>query len=199
MKQYTGSNLYNYAVSGAVCSNDITPRWFSAINAPFPDLDGYEVPAYIQDSHYYVNGTKFMIDPPDATVYAIWIGTNDLGYYAFLDDSQVAGTNLTTYVDCIYTQVDRIYNNGGRYFVLMNNAPLNLAPLFAAPPYDIDASQYWPTKPKNHSEISGRMMEEVVTVNAIMDYRTPYAVEAVKKYPGASFAVYNVHDLVSRF
>lgn len=40
--QYTNEliSLYNYAVSGAVCSNNLTPRWFSAINADFPDLAG---------------------------------------------------------------------------------------------------------------------------------------------------------------
>ena len=31
-----------------------------------------------------------MIDPPDETVYAVWDGTNDLGYYAFIQDEQVS-------------------------------------------------------------------------------------------------------------
>ena len=35
VKQYTGANLYNYAVSGAVCSNDITPRNLSTGTAEF--------------------------------------------------------------------------------------------------------------------------------------------------------------------
>jgi hypothetical protein len=63
-----------------VCSNNITPRYFAAIEAPFPSVAQYEVPAYIKDSHYVEpNGTKFMIEPPDETVYAMFIGTNDLG------------------------------------------------------------------------------------------------------------------------
>ena len=137
-----------------------------------------------------------MIDPPDATVYAMWDGTNDLGNYAFIDDSQIEGTNLVTYTDCIYNQLHRIYDNGGRYFVLFNIAPLNLAPMYAAPPNDLGPLQYWPEKPKNHTLISYRMEEEVVTVNAIFDYRTPFAVEIKKRFPGASFAVYDVHGLV---
>jgi hypothetical protein len=42
---YTGVKLYNYAVSGAVCSNQITPRTYASINASFPDIAGYELPA----------------------------------------------------------------------------------------------------------------------------------------------------------
>jgi len=196
VKQYTGCNLYNYAVSGAVCSNEITPRWFSAIDAPFPAVKQYEVPAYLNDSHYYENGTKWMTDPANETVYAIWIGTNDLGYYAFIDDEQVKGTNITTYVDCVYDQLQRVYENGGRYFVIMNVAPLNLAPIYAMPPYAAGPNQFWPTKAGNYSAISGRMMEQVVTVNAIYEYRTPFSVELAKRYPGSSFALYDVHGLV---
>ena len=107
------------------------------------------------------------------------------------------GTNITTYVDCIYNQLQRVYDNGGRYFVLMNIAPLNLAPEYAAPPNDVGANQYWPDKPKNHTELSGRMLEQVVTVNAIFEYRTPFAVEIKKRFPGASIAVFDVHGLVS--
>lgn len=200
VKQYTGANLYNYAVSGAVCSNEITPRWFSAINAPFPDIAGYELPAYLADSAYvYPNGTKFMDDPADGTVYAIWIGTNDLGYAAFIQDEQVAGTNITTYVDCVYDQLDRVYANGGRFFVIINVAPLNLSPEYGVEGQGgVGSNQYWQDKSDyNITEISGRMLESVVTVNAIYKYRTPYEVELAKRYPGADFAIYNVHDVVS--
>ncbi|TKA62266.1 hypothetical protein B0A55_10897 [Friedmanniomyces simplex] len=198
VKQYTGANLYNYAVSGAVCSNEITPRWFSAIDAPFPDIAGYELPAYLNDSALvYPNGTKFMEDPADATVYAIWIGTNDLGYAAIIQDEQVAGTNLTTYVGCVYDQLSRVYDNGGRFFVLMNVAPLNLAPEYGvAGEGGAGPNQYWEDKSGNITEISYRMLEEVVSVNAIYEYRTPYEVVLANRYPGASFAVYNVHDLM---
>lgn len=97
--QYAGVHLYNYAVSGAVCSNDITPRWFALIDEPYPALAQYEVPAYIKDSHYVEkNGTKFMVDPSNETVYAFWDGTNDLGYYAFIQDEQVAGSYSSNFL-----------------------------------------------------------------------------------------------------
>jgi len=41
------------------------------------------------------------------------------------------------------------------------------------------------------------MMEYVALVNSVYEYRTPFAVELAKRYPGASFAVYDVHGLVS--
>lgn len=107
------------------------------------------------------------------------------------------GTNLTTYVDCIYDQLSRVYDNGGRYFVLINNAPLQWAPEYAAPPNDVGANQYWPDKPKNHTLLAYRMLEQVVTVNSIFDYRTPVDVVLEHKWPGASFAVFDVNGLVS--
>jgi len=200
VRQYTGISLYNYAVSGAVCSNNITPRYFSAIDAPFPDIEQYELPAYIADSNYYYpNGTKFMNDPSNATVYAMWIGTNDLGFSAFIQDAQVNGTNINNYTDCVFDQLARVYDNGGRYFVLMNVAPLNLAPIYALPKDGgVGNNQYWNPKTGNYTEISYKMMEYVTLVNSIFEYRTPYAVEVTKRFPGASFAVYDVHGLVGR-
>lgn len=164
--QYSSAaNLYNYAVSGAVCSNDITPRWFALIDAPFPAVAQYEVPAFLADSAYTVpaTGEPFIKGTADDTVYAIWIGTNDLGYYAFVQDEQVKGTNLTSYTDCVFESLRRVYENGGRYFVLFDNAPLYFAPEYAAPPNDVGANQYWPDKPQNHTLIEQRILEEVVT------------------------------------
>lgn len=66
-------NIYNYAVSGAVCSNNITPRWLGTINASFPSVAEYEVPAYLADSHHVLlDGKKFLDDDASSTVYSIW-------------------------------------------------------------------------------------------------------------------------------
>ncbi|EME79691.1 carbohydrate esterase family 16 protein [Pseudocercospora fijiensis CIRAD86] len=203
VKQYSGVNLYNYAVSGAVCSNNITPRTFSYINAPFPAVEQYEIPAYIADSQYIIpsSGQRFLITPSDETVYSMWIGTNDLGNYAFISDSQVKGTNIVNYTDCVYAQLQRIYENGGRYFVLQNVAPLNLAPLYATPENGGlgpgPGNQYWPDKPSNSTEISYRMEEEVVTVNRIYDFQTPFEVLVKKSMPEAKIVVMDMHGLIS--
>lgn len=196
--QYSGAHIYNYAVSGAVCSNQITPRTFSAISAPFPDIAGYEVPAYLADSKYvYPNGTKALTVPVDSTVYSIFIGTNDLGNYAFIDDSQVAGKTIVDYIDCVYDQFSRLYESGARYFVLQNVAPLQLTPQYGLPSKGgLNATQYWPDKPANTTEIWGRMLETVVTVNDVFKYRTPFDVKIANDYPGAHFAVMDMYGLV---
>lgn len=91
-------------------------------------------------------------------VYAIWIGTNDLGVDAFLTDSQVPGNTLTDYVNCVYTAMDQLYATGARYFVLMNLAPLELSPLYGnASVGGVAASHYWPDKPANLTAIGEQM------------------------------------------
>jgi hypothetical protein len=200
--QYSGAKIYNYAVSGAVCSNDITPRTFASIKADFPDVMGYEVPAYLADSKYvYPNGTKALDVPVDSTVYSMFIGTNDLGNYAFIDDSQVAGKVIPDYIDCVYDQFSRLYDSGARYFVLQNVSPLQLSPQYGLPSKGgLNATQYWPEKiTKNTTEVSGRMLETVTTVNDVFKYRTPYEVLLANKYPGAHFALMDMYGLVSFF
>lgn len=190
-------NLYNYAVSGAVCSNEITPRTFSSINAPFPSVLEYEVSAFLADSKHKVSGKRFLHIPPRETVYSIWIGTNDLGNYAFITDSQVKDKTIPDYINCVYSVLDRVYASGGRYFVLMNLAPLQLAPLYATPENGgVGANHYWPDKPYNLTLTSYRMWEQVATVNHVFQYQTPYELLVARRYPGARFAVMDMYGLV---
>ena len=196
---YSNSTLYNYAVSGAVCSNKVTPRYFSAINAPFPDIQGYELPAFIADSKYRTpNGTAFFTGTPHDTVYAIWIGTNDLGNNAFLTDSQVKGKTLKDFVDCVYETVGKLYDNGGRYFVLLNLAPLQLLPQYATPENGgLAATQFFPDKGSNITEISYRMYESVTTVNQIYNYRTPFEASLNETWPDIKIANFDVNSLIT--
>ena len=152
----------------------------------------YEIPAFLADD-------KLHGLPQDSTVYAMWIGTNDLGYEGFLTDSQTGNTTVTTYVDCIYHALDTVYATGGRQFVLMNLAPLHLAPLYAVPEnggVSGEESSYWPWKPENITEVSYRMKEQVVALNQVFSYRTPYELSIARRYPGASFAVMDMYGLV---
>jgi hypothetical protein len=150
VSNYTGAKLYDYAVSGAVCDNNQIYRYLAAINGPFPDVV-YEVSAFVADSKYINASTNtntlFTDRTASNTVYSMWIGTNDLGAYAFLTDSSLNNTVIPDYVDCIYNHFDKIYANGGRYFVLMNTAPLELSPLYGLPGHGgLTASHYWPDK-----------------------------------------------------
>ncbi|KAF8863152.1 hypothetical protein BDZ45DRAFT_615857 [Acephala macrosclerotiorum] len=201
VSNYTGAKLYDYAVSGAVCSNDIIYRYLASIFGPFPDVV-YEVNAFIADINY-INATThtntlYQNRRDSNTVYSIWIGTNDLGVGAFLTDSSLNKTTISDYVDCIYNRFDSIYANGGRYFVLMNTAPLQLSPLYGMPDAGgLNASHYWPDKPSNISKISGKMKEYTSLVNSIFEYRTPYELLVAKRYPEASFAVFDVHSMLT--
>lgn len=91
VQQYTGAAYFDYAVSGATCSNEIVARYFSAINKPFPSVVDDELPSFVADvgvNTLYENRTA------ENTVYALWIGTNDLGYGAFLTDAQAPGSKF---------------------------------------------------------------------------------------------------------
>lgn len=158
----------------------------------------YEVPAFVADSQYKTKGKKFLDIPSDGTVYAIWIGTNDLGNNAFLTDSQLPGKTIPDYAECVYQVLDQVYAKAkGRYFVIMNNAPLQLAPMYATPENDgTGPSQYWPDKPENDTMISYRMWEQVATVNEVFEYKTPFEAVVARRYPGAKFAVMDMYGFV---
>lgn len=102
----------------------------------------------------------------------------------------------------MYRALDDVYRSGGKYFVLMNLAPLHLAPLYAVPEkggITGKESLYWPWKSGNITEISHRMREQVIALNQVFDYRTPYELLIAKRYPGARFAVMDTYSLVSCF
>lgn len=90
VQQYTGVAYFDYAVSGATCSNEIVSRSLALLGGPFPSVVDDELPSFVADvgaQTLYANRTAAN------TVYALWIGTNDLGYGAFLTDSQAPGVS----------------------------------------------------------------------------------------------------------
>ncbi|KAF6813727.1 acetyl esterase [Colletotrichum sojae] len=191
----TGAKYYNYAVSGATCSNKIISRDFAAIGQPFPSVLDYEVPAYKADTAFealYPNRLA------NNTVYALWIGTNDLGYGAFLSDSQAPGATISTYVDCIWEVFDNVYETGGRHFVLLNVSPLEQSPLYRATERGGFAdSQFWTNKTAyNTTEYEYKMLEYTTNVNTMFDYGAPFQLLVKKRWPGASFSVFDVHNLL---
>lgn len=199
--QYTNQHtqLYDYAVSGGVCSNKITPRAVAPGNPfLFPDVEGYEVPAFLADKAYGKNratGKPYFSTPlsADNAVYAIYIGTNDLGVSAFLQDAERPGYSLTDYMDCVWAQVARLYDSGARHFVLMNLTPLYIAPLYANTTlHGVGPGHYWPDKPTNHTWIYNKMFQYVKTLNSLYSYRTPYEAVVSGRFPGAEFALFDV-------
>ena len=196
--------LYNYAVSGAVCSNSLTPRIWGTINAPFPSVADYEVPAFLAD--HTSSKTGCIALNPSTTAYSIWIGTNDLGGNAFLSDEHTPGKDVTDYTDCVFDQIKSLYKNAGaRYFILQNNVPLDLSPLYndgkdSAHNY-IPDSRFWSTKSvefhNNGTKVEEKIKTLVQTTNDIFKYRS-YATILSKELPGATIALFDSHSLVSR-
>lgn len=177
-------------------------RTFTSIDADFPAVLEYEIPAFLADQASVRNGTSEAYFSPALSaadsVYTMWIGTNDLGVYAFLTDSQVPGKVLTDYTNCVYQSLDQLYTAGARVFVLFNTVPLQLAPLYANTSIGgVTETHYWPMMPANKTQIAETMHEYTTTVNNVYRYQTPFEALVSQRYPGASFANFDVWSLVS--
>lgn len=192
-----GLAFFDYAVSGAVCSTEITSRFFSLINRPFPSVIDDEIPSFQADTAG--NHSLYQNRTADNTVYTLWIGTNDIGFGGFLNDAQTAGTNITTYVDCVFSVLDAIYAAGGRRIVLFNLAPLHLTPMYR--PQSAGGAgdnQYWGNKTLyNQTEYANKIMEYTTNVNTIFDYGVPYHTLVRRRWLGASVSIYNTHQLLT--
>lgn len=161
-----------------------------------------QIPSFLADNQY-VNSTgqRVLYNPSTETVYAIWIGTNDLGNGVFFTESQPKGLSLTNYTDCVFEQLDRLYAIGARRFVVMNIAPLNLSPQYALPENDgVTTPTYWRDKIQynsNITQISEKMRQYSTLVNAIYKFQIPYELKIANRYAKSQFALFDVHSLVS--
>jgi len=210
----TGAELFDYAVSGAVISNELTPRFLSSINADFPDVLSYEIPAFLADAAFINKSTGtntlYKNRKSDNTVYALWIGTNDIGINAFFSDAEAGSTTykgqlgantLRDYTNAQFEVFDKLYAAGGRKFVIINLAPLQLSPLYGIPPPlggGLGNNQYWGDKStQNITEIAFKMFEYTTLANTIFTYQTPFEVLLAKRYPGASVSLFDVNTLIN--
>jgi phospholipase/lecithinase/hemolysin len=192
---YTGATVYDYAIGGSTCTNTIIPKFNPFYNATVPSVLDEMIPAYENDTEtaLYADVTA------ENAVYGLWIGTNDLGVDAFLMDTQVPNTNLTTYVDCLWSVFDHIYTAGGRRFVILNNNALQLAPVFRTPEQGgTGNSLYWGDKENyNMTEYNQKMMEYTVMANRLISDGAPLNLLVHNRWPGASFGVFDVNGLVT--
>lgn len=196
VQDLTGARLLDYAVSGATCSNKIVEREASWINRSFPSVLDDEIPSFKADVAFK---TLYPDRTANNTVYALWIGTNDLGWDGFISDSELNGATISTFVDCVWEVFDNIYKTGGRRFVLFNEAPLDISPLYAPESQGgIGNSQYWGTKHSyNETEYSQKMKQYTTTVNTLFDYGVPFQAIVKSRWPQASISIFNVHQLLT--
>ncbi|TGJ87459.1 hypothetical protein E0Z10_g1290 [Xylaria hypoxylon] len=201
--QKLGATTYNYAVSGAVCSNEIVLRYLDtgSTRFPFPSVIDDEVPAFKADIKYASTQahTTFLHDrTPENSVYSLWIGTNDLGNGGFLGDLQLPGKTISDYIDCVWSLFDEVYSTGGRRFVLFTQAPLERSPLYASIENGGSGNvNYWPNKTAyDTTEYEEKILEYTTTVNTIYDYGVPFQLRIQKRWPGASFTILNAHQII---
>ncbi|KAA8912897.1 hypothetical protein FN846DRAFT_932132 [Sphaerosporella brunnea] len=123
----------------------------------------------------------------------MWIGTNDLGGAALLDHAQVRGKTLVDYTSCVFSQLGELYHLGARRFVLLNIAPLELAPLYSVlgtPGPD----RFWLEKGYNLTDIAASMTEEVAAANEIFSLHAQLAVK--NELWGSKIAILNTNGLI---
>jgi hypothetical protein len=180
-------------VSGAVCNKNVTYKASTAWG-----VQQYELTAFAADNALRVDGARFLKVSPTSTVYAIWIGTNDLGAGGFLTNNETAGSTLDDYVDCVFDAFDKLYQLGARRLILMNVIPLYLTPMYASEAQGgLNYSQYWLTqKPSNLTAISVAMTKQVLTVNAAFQNKVQVTAQN-ETYPEAQVALFDVWSLVS--
>ncbi|RPB00537.1 GDSL lipase/acylhydrolase family protein [Choiromyces venosus 120613-1] len=191
VSQYTGINLYNYAVIGAVCSNSLTPRTLSSdLGLLFPAVKDYELPAFYAD----VATPSFPKLSPSDTLYAIWIGTNDLGGDCII--TGLPNVGLTNFTQCVIDVAKDLYDHGARNFMILNLAPIERAPLYA--PLGEGGREgprrFWRGKGANATGISRRMRDLVQGGNEIFKYKIPAELGVLK---GAKVGVMDTYGLMS--
>ncbi|EHK17225.1 carbohydrate esterase family 16 protein [Trichoderma virens Gv29-8] len=200
VSKYSGAKLYNYAIAGGICTTSIVPQARATPKDLYAAILETEIPTWLAESHLtsaLSPHEKFYTGSADDTLYAMWIGVNDVGKKNIFIDSQTPGTSLTTFTDCVFTAFDSIYKNGGRKFVLMNVPPLELHPIYATPENMgvPPGSPDWPNKPSNLTEVSFKMYEYTRAVNEIIKFQVPFQQLVAKRYPGAKWAIYDVNSL----
>ncbi|KAL3952247.1 hypothetical protein ACCO45_013964 [Purpureocillium lilacinum] len=172
----TGATYYDYA-------------------APFPSVLNYEMTAFEEGLKYtslYPNRRD------DNTVYALWIGTNDLGIDGFLGDRENGDQTLDSFVDCIWSVFDRIYQTGGRRFVLLTELPLETAPMYAQPSvYGRGNDRYWADP--SHYDVTAyldKLKDSIAYVNsAFKSGAATHFTRAQKRWKGATLAIFDTHQL----
>ncbi|KAG5913105.1 hypothetical protein E4U42_001474 [Claviceps africana] len=196
----TGASLYNYAVSGAQCTNDIDTRTIDLVDgpAPFPSVLGYQIPLFARDARL---PGLYPSRRPDNTLYALWIGTNDVGVGGFLADRNRPNTTLSDFLDCTWTVLDALHRAGARRFVLLNLAPLSLAPMYAAPGESgTGNNEYWRNKTAYPVQQFARKLRQYVTsINSLWRYGAGYHFDAAvpPRWPGAVLSIFDVHALMT--
>ncbi|KAH8102708.1 GDSL lipase/acylhydrolase, partial [Cristinia sonorae] len=189
-RDYANVELLDFAQSGATCSQALTPRVFPAV------LED-EVPVFEEGVR---NGSvprlvegKEREKEREKTVFAVWIGTNDVGAGCLLTGGQTPGVTLVDTTRCVAELIERIYALGGRNFLFLNVR--FMVPLERAPMYQVDAypTRYWMAA-KNATEFNVVMKELTTAGNALHNFMLA---DLKKSLPGANIGIFDSHTLLN--
>ncbi|KAJ4477441.1 hypothetical protein J3R30DRAFT_3703834 [Lentinula aciculospora] len=124
---YGNYTVWNYAVGGAVCSNDWTPLYGE------PDVSSGQQAWFIQDHIVTSNNTshQMLTLEPSSFVVVQFIGTNDVGIGSFLTADEAANVSLPNVVDCQMNSFRTMHVLGARNFILNSLIPLQLTSLYS--------------------------------------------------------------------
>ncbi|EIN06961.1 SGNH hydrolase [Punctularia strigosozonata HHB-11173 SS5] len=166
---YANLTLFSFAVSGAACDNNLTPK-------TTPDLQS-EINTYFDLT---ANGSTTL--DPSETLYTLWIGTNDVGAGELLTGQATSGVTVVDTTECAIQWIKTLYGSGARNFLFQNMIPLDLTSIYQADSYP---DHYWSAQ-RNTTEWNIFMRELVAAGNALsklfIQLTTPSLVGATVGY-----------------
>ncbi|QRV79368.1 carbohydrate esterase family 16 protein [Ceratobasidium sp. AG-Ba] len=189
MRSNGSVTVYDFAHSGATCSNRLTPRIYKPVlEAQIPEyttnvttkMVANQKTTYIKSK----NGTYVPLASKD-TMYSIWIGTNDVGIGALLTDP-LKDVSIVNTTECVFDWVEQLYNQGARNFLIQNMTPMWLLPMYTPAGFE---TKYWWGIPRNNTEWSLFIAELVRSGNELQALRTKYI--APGRFPGARFGIFD--------
>ncbi|SAM01555.1 hypothetical protein [Absidia glauca] len=113
-----GSNLYNYAYSGATVDNSILPRSTLDLHQQLQTFEKKGGP----------------VNPPDSTLYAIWIGTNDvLDTFKLQTSGAMRYQTLLHTLASFYAGLETLYHMGPvKHLLIIGLLPVDHMPVISS-------------------------------------------------------------------
>ncbi|KAF8582813.1 carbohydrate esterase family 16 protein [Ramaria rubella] len=180
--------VVNLAFSGATCNNTDFPRTHQgSFNGTVVDPD---VTSQIQQ---YIALKDPSIKTPDETVAAIFIGTNDLGFFLQIfrnnetSDILPPGVQITDEANCVVKQVQTLYSHGLRRFLIFQTIPLQDVSQYSA---DIDNGN-----PQPGAFLSAFMAQLVSANNALQAIQLA---NLQKILPGSDIQIFPTFDFYAQ-
>ena len=95
--------------------------------------------------------------------------------------------------------LDRIYETGGRYFVVVTQGPVQHFPLYKAVERGgVGDSRGWENKTSyNTTAYEEKMMQYVRSVNTMINQGAVFNLKVKDRWPGATVVIYDTYTLMS--